>query len=301
MRVVLAGASGLIGSAVRASLGADGHDVVQLVRRPSDRGGEHTWNPAAGHIDPELLAGADAVVCLSGAGVADHRWTDAYKDTLRSSRLGPVSTLARAVAGAGTGVLITASAVGYYGDTGEAEVDESAPSGTGFLARLCADWEAAAAPAQEAGARVVQLRTGIVLTRRGGLVRRLLPIVRLGVAGRVGSGRQFIPWISLADEVGAIRFALEHPLEGPVNLTGPNPARNAEFVAELARLVHRPSLVPVPGSAIRLLLGKELAQEALGGQRAVPAKLLTAGFRHQHEDLTAALSAALTDQGAVSR
>lgn len=294
MRVVLAGASGLIGTALQASLRADGHGVTTFVRHAPDGGDEARWAPERREIQPDALAGADAVVCLSGAGIGDHRWTDSYKNVLRQSRLDSVATLATAMTASDDGprVLLSASAVGYYGDTGDRVVDESAPRGAGFLAELCEDWEAATRPAEEAGIRVAHLRTGLVLSGAGGLVKRLKPIVSLGVAGRLGSGRQYLPWISLADEIGAIRFLLEHEISGPVNLTGPDPVRNAEFVATLARLVHRPAIVPTPAFALRIVLG-EFAQDTLTGQRAVPAALLAAGFTHQHTDLESALRWAL--------
>jgi hypothetical protein len=290
VRIVLAGASGLIGSALRHSLTNAGHDVTVLVRRAPSSVDEKQWAPQDGTLSEETVEHADAIVCLSGAGVADRRWTEGYKRTLRASRLDTVGTIARTMANAGyQGVFLAASAVGYYGDTGDAEIDESAPHGTGFLAELCEEWENACAPAAEAGARVVNLRTGIVLTRKGGLLKRLAPIVRLGVAGRLGSGQQFLPWITLADEIGAIEYLLGHDVHGPVNLTGPNPARNQEFVAALAHLLHRPAVVPVPGFAIKMALG-ELAQDALGGQRALPVTLTESGFVHQHPQLGSALA-----------
>jgi uncharacterized protein (TIGR01777 family) len=294
MHVVLSGASGLIGSALQSSLRADGHPVTTLVRRAPASRDEARWAPELRELNPAVLAGADAVVCLSGAGVAEHRWTDSYKAVLRRSRLESVGTLASAMAGldGGPRVLLSASAVGYYGDTGERVVDESAPGGTGFLAELCADWEAATRPAEDAGIRVAHLRTGLVLCADGGLLKRLKPIVSLGVAGRLGSGRQYMPWISLADELAAIRFLLEHEVSGAVNLTGPEPVRNAELIATLARLLHRPAIVPTPGFALRIALG-EFAQDTLTGQRAVPAKLLAAGFAHQHAALESALRWAL--------
>jgi uncharacterized protein (TIGR01777 family) len=202
--------------------------------------------------------------------------------------------MARAVAAAGVPVFVCASAIGYYGDTGDAVVDESAPAGTGFLADVCVQWEAATAPAAEAGARVANLRTGLVLTRSGGLVQRLLPIARLGAAGKLGDGRQFMPWISLADEIRAIRFVLDRTLTGPVNLVGPAPARNAEFMATVGRLLHRPTVVPAPAFALRAALG-EFASDVLGGQRAVPRALATAGFRHEHDTLDKALTWALAE------
>lgn len=294
MRVVLAGASGLIGSALRASLRADAHSVTTLVRRKPVSTDEVRWTPERGELDPSVLADADAVVCLSGAGVGDHRWSDSYKALLRSSRLDSVGTVATTMAGLTDPprVLVSASAVGYYGDTGECEVDENSPRGVGFLAELCEDWEAATRPAEVAGVRVAHLRTGLVLSAQGGLLKRLRPIVALGIAGRLGSGRQFMPWISLADEVNAIRFVLEHEVSGPLNLSGPRPVRNAELIASLARLMHRPAVLPTPGFALRIALG-EFAQETLAGQRAVPHALLEAGFIHQHADVEAALRWAL--------
>jgi uncharacterized protein len=294
MRVVLAGASGLIGAALRSSLRADGHAVTTLVRRAAALPDEVRWAPERGELDAAALAGADVVVCLSGAGVGEHRWSDSYKAVLRSSRLDSVATVAAAMSGLtdGPSVLLSASAVGYYGDAGELEIDEAAPRGVGFLAEMCEDWEAATRAAQHAGVRVAHLRTGLVLSGDGGLLKRLRPIVRLGVAGRMGTGRQFMPWISLADEIGAIRFLLEHDVSGPVNLTGPDPVRNAEFIATLARLLRRPAFVATPGFALRIVLG-ELAEDALTGQRAVPAKLLDAGFTHQHPDVASALRWAL--------
>lgn len=294
MHVVLSGASGLIGTALTRSLHADGHTVTALVRRPPRSADEVRWEPERGRLEPAALSGADAVVCLSGAGVGDHRWTDSYKAQLLSSRLDTAGTLASTMAGLDDRppVLLSASAVGYYGDTGDREVDESAGPGTGFLAEMCVRWEAATAPAERAGVRVAHLRTGLVLSPEGGLLARLRPIVRLGVGGRLGSGRQFMPWISLADEVGAIRFLLEHEVRGAVNLTGPAPVRNAELVATLAGLLHRPAVLPAPAFAMRIALG-ELAQDALTGQRAVPAVLTSAGYGFEHRDVTAALRWAL--------
>jgi hypothetical protein len=291
MHVVLAGASGLIGTALRGNLVADGHQVTTLVRRTPAGPDEQSWDPAAGQLDAGVLAGADAVVCLSGAAVDGRRWTQRYKNELVLSRTDPVGLLARTLASHPDGprVLLSASAVGYYGDTGARTVDESAAAGTGFLAELCQRWEAAAEPAAVAGVRVVRLRTGLVLSSAGGLLARLRPIVRWGVGGRIGSGEQYLPWISLADEIGAIRLLLEQPVAGPVNLTGPNPSRNADFIAELARQLHRPAVLPAPAFALRAVLG-ELGNDALTGQRAVPAALTAAGYRFAHPTLAAAIS-----------
>lgn len=292
MRVLLAGASGLIGSALVASLRRDGHDARCLVRR-APRAGEFEWHPDRHVVPMAALDGVDAIVCLSGAPIPLRRLVDADRRRLRSSRIDAVRTLAEAGASnKQPPALVTACAVGYYGDTGDTVVDESAPPGTGFVAQMCRDWEAAAAPARDAGARVVSLRSGIVLSGEGGFVARVRPIVWLGVAGRVGSGRQFVPWISLDDEIAAIRFLLDSGLAGPVNLTAPNPVRNAEFVATMARLLHRPAMLAAPAFAVRLALG-ELGAEALGGQRAAPARLSDAGFAFRHSALDDALRVAL--------
>ena len=289
MLVVLAGGSGLIGSALADALRADGHRVRQLVRGAASGSDTVAWDPAAGRLDPAALADADAVVCLSGAGVGDHRWTDEYKAQLRSSRLDTVGTIARTMADAGgPSVLVAASAVGYYGDTGAREVDEDAAPGDTFLAQLCVDWEAAAEPARAAGIRVAQLRTGLVVTRHGGLLSRLSLIGKAGLGGRLGSGQQYWPWISLDDEIRAIRHVLEGELSGPVNLTGPTPVTNAEFTRTLGRVLHRPTPFVVPAFAARVALG-EFATEVLIGQRALPRRLTESGFTFDDRDLEACL------------
>lgn len=293
MQVVLAGASGLLGTALKASLRADGHEVKTLVRHQTDRPGEDSWDPVAGRLDPDFLAGADAVVCLSGVGVADKRWTDAYKRQIVQSRVDSVKTIARTLAEyGGPRVLVCASAVGYYGDTGARTVDEQAGPGDTFLSDVCVQWEAAADPAREAGVRVAHLRTGLVLTRSGGLLKPLSLIVKAGIGGRLGSGAQYMPWIALDDEIAAIRFVLERDVAGPANLTARTPVTNAEFTKTLGSVLRRPTVFPVPGFAARLALG-EFATEALIGQRAVPAKLLDAGFEFRYPDLADALRAEL--------
>jgi uncharacterized protein (TIGR01777 family) len=293
MEVVLAGASGLLGSALRESLRADGHRVKQLVRRPVSEPDVDRWDPAQGLLDPGFLHGADAIVCLSGAGVGAQRWTDSYKQTIRSSRIDSVTTIARTLAEhGGPPVFVAASAVGYYGDTGDREVDESAPPGETFLARVCVDWEAAAEPARAAGVRVAHLRTGLVLAEQGDLLTKLVPQVKAGVAGKLGSGRQYMPWISFADQIAAIRFVLANDIAGPVNIVGPRPVSNAEFTKTLGHVLHRPTVLPVPKFGARLVAG-ELAGEAFIGQRAVPRRLLDAGFGFTHETLEDALRAEL--------
>lgn len=293
MRIVLAGGSGLIGGALGAELRSAGHQVDVLRRRPTSEPGTDTWDPAAGRVDPDFLAGAAAVVCLSGVGVGDHRWTDSYKRKIVQSRVDSVGTLARSLAEhGGPRVLVCASAVGYYGDTGDEVVREDHPSGDTFLSGVCRKWEAAADPARAAGVRVTHLRTGLVLAGDGGMLKRLKPIALLGAAGKLGSGRQYWPWISLADEVAAIRFLVENDLPGPVNLTGPAPVRNTEFMDVLGRVVHRPTVLPAPAFALKAVLG-EFAEDVLTGQNAIPARLTDAGYAFQHQDLEAAMRWAL--------
>jgi uncharacterized protein len=294
MEVVLAGGSGLLGGALKRSLVADGHRVKQLVRHPVSQPDMDSWDPAQALLDPDFLAGADAIVCLSGAGVAARRWTPEYKRTIRSSRVDTVGTIARTLAThGGPPVFVAASAVGYYGDTGEQVTDESGPPGSTFLSRVCVDWEAAAEPARAAGVRVAHLRTGHVLAREGDLMKKLVPLVKAGIAGRLGNGRQYMPWITLADHVAAMRFLLTHDVAGPVNVAGPEPATNAEFMKAMGRVLHRPTVLPAPRFGARLV-GGELADEAFIGQRAVPRKLLDAGFEFAHPVLEDALRVELT-------
>ncbi|UZJ23590.1 TIGR01777 family oxidoreductase [Rhodococcus antarcticus] len=294
MRIVVAGSSGMIGTALVASLRAHDHEVVRLVRRAPAGPDERQWDPASGALDAEALDGAGAVVNLCGVGIGDKRWTGAYKQAVRDSRMGPTDVLAREVVARGVPTLVNASAVGYYGDTGATEVDETAPAGSGFLAEVCRDWEAATAPASEGGVRVVTLRTGLVLSPAGGLLSRLKPIYSLALGGRLGSGRQYYPWISLTDEVAAIRFVIEHDdISGPVNLTGPAPVTNAEFSRALGSALGRPAPWVVPGFAIKLVIGEFAEEGVLEGQRAVPAKLEAHGFTFTHRSVGEAMSAAV--------
>ena len=294
MKVLLAGASGLIGTALTASLRGDGHEVRRLVRRPSAQADEVEWHPDAHELPATALTGVDAAVCLNGVPLQPRPPTRAVKHRLHVSRIDPVRTVAEAIAASEhRPTLIAASAVGYYGDKGEADVDESAPPGSDFFAQLCVEWEAAAEPAREAGARVVSLRTGIVLAPDGGLLKTLRPLVWLGVAGRQGTGRQYLSWVSLVDEVAAIRFLLDSNISGPVNVTAPNPARNGDLIRAVAKLMHRPAAIPVPGFALRAVL-REFADALLGGARALPVKLTAAGFEFQYPELEPALRSALT-------
>jgi uncharacterized protein len=294
VRVVVAGSSGLIGTALVAHLREGGHEVLRLVRRSPAAPDERGWDPAAGRIDPGTFDGADAVVNLNGAGVADRPWSGARRQLLRDSRVVPTEVLAAAVAEHGIPALLNGSAVGYYGDAGGVAIDESAPSGSGFLAGLVRDWEAAAEPARTAGARVLSLRTGLVLSPSGGLLGPLKLLYRFALGGRIGSGNQYMPWISLDDEVGAIRFLAENAtVDGPVNLTGPLPVTNADFTRALAHAVGRPAPLAVPAAVIRTLAGPQGVEMLLYGQRAVPAKLEAAGYRFRHATLDEALAAAL--------
>jgi uncharacterized protein len=298
VKIAVSGASGLIGGALLPALRADGHEVLTLVRRTPRTADEHRWDPQHRRIDPAVLADVDAVISLGGTPIRPRPFTAAYRERLLRSRLDATTTISEALAMVAdpsrARILLSASAVGYYGDTGSRTVTEQDPAGSDFLAQLCAQWEAATAPAEAAGVRVVHLRTGLVLDREAMLVRILGLVFRLGLGGRMGSGRQYWPWISLADEVGAIRHLLTADVSGPVNVTGPAPATNAEFTRELARQVHRPALIPVPAVAIRLALGEFGRSSVLAGQRAMPVRLQECGYRFTHTDLASALRAATT-------
>jgi uncharacterized protein len=296
MRVAITGSSGLIGTALGESLRRDGHQVTPVVRRPPQPG-EIRWDPQAGGggLDPGAFEGIDAVVHLSGAPVAGGRWTKARKLKLRSSRIQTTQVLVSALARAARrpSVLLSGSAVGWYGDTGEREVDESAPAGTGFLATLVTDWEAAAQPARQAGLRVLNLRSGLVLSRRGGILPVLALPFRFGLGARLGPGTQFRSWISITDHVRALRYLLDNAaIDGPVNLTAPAPVTEAELTKELGRALHRPAVLRVPAPVLRVVLG-ELSGELLGSQRVLPRRLLDAGFAFRHADIASALAAEL--------
>ena len=299
MRIAVAGGSGLIGSALVSLLREDGHEVLRLVRRTPRTADEHRWDPQHGRVDPTLLRDVDAVVNLAGTPIRPRPFTAGYKQQLLDSRVDATTTLSEGLAAAAATdpdrprVLLNASAVGYYGDTGDRVVDESAPPGTDFLATVCERWEAATAPAEAAGVRVVVLRTGLVLGRGAMLTKVLGLVFGLGLGGRMGSGHQYWPWISLDDEVGAIRFLLTSAVSGPVNLTAPGPVTNAEFARVLASVLHRPAVLPVPAVAISLGLGEFGRNSVLAGQRAVPEVLADAGYSFTHTELAPALRAAL--------
>ncbi|MFD3457970.1 TIGR01777 family oxidoreductase [Streptomyces sp. NPDC058691] len=298
MRFAITGSSGLIGSALVRSLLADGHEVVRLVRRPPSGPDEARWDPEGGEIDATALEGVEAVVNLAGAGVADHRWTTAYKRTIHDSRVRGTATLAGALAslGAPPRVLVSGSGITAYGDTGDRRVDESTPYGDGFLPGVCRDWEAAAAPARDAGIRTAFARTGLVVSGRGGAWERLFPLFKAGLGGRLGSGRQYWSFISLQDQVAALRHMAGHDaVSGPVNVCAPEPVTNAEVTAAMARVLRRPALFPVPGPVLRTVVG-EFSTDILGSTRAVPRKLLDTGFAFAHPGIDEAIRAALADE-----
>jgi uncharacterized protein (TIGR01777 family) len=299
VRWVVSGASGFIGTALVRSLRADGEDVAVLVRRAPSGVGEYRWDPSRHEIDPAALDGADVVVHLSGAGIGDRRWSDERKQLILSSRVDSTTTLAGEIARRDDGdrprAWLCASAIGYYGDTGEEVVDESAPSGAGFAADVVRRWEASTDAAREAGVRVVNFRSGIVLSPEGATLAKLLPLFKFGVGGTLGSGRQWMSWIALADEIAAIRFlASRDDVDGPVNLTAPEPVRNREFTKALARALHRPAVLPVPPPALRAVFGGFADEGPLASQRVVPARLEAAGFGFAFDDIDAALGAMLS-------
>lgn len=298
MRIAITGASGLIGTALTASLLEDGHQVLHLVRhharsREPDGVVRVHWRPTRAYVDTDALAGVDAVVNLAGAPVGPGRWTTGRRRLIRSSRVQSTRVLAQALAGmdAPPSRLLSASGVNFYGDTGGRVADESTPAGRGFLAEVTRDWERATAPAERAGISVAHLRTGVVLDAHGGLLGTVLPLFRLGLGGRLGSGRQYLSWISVDDEVGAIRFLLERPdVTGPVNLCAPEPVSNAAYTEALGRALRRPVPAAVPAPVMHAVLGAFAQETALIDLRVRPARLLSAGYSFRHSDIDSALS-----------
>ena len=289
MRIAITGASGLLGRATTAHLVAQGHEVLALVRREASGPHERHWDPHAGRIAAPGLADVDAVINFSGAGIADVRWSSERKAELRSSRLNSTTTLAAALdPGGRCQRLLNGSAIGYYGDTGETMVDERTPQGEGFLAQLVADWERAA---HAAPVPTAYLRTGQVLTEEGGFLGKQWLPFRLGLGGRLGSGRQFLSWIHIDDYTRAVAHLLTSTLTGPVNLCAPNPVTNTQFTNAFAQTLHRPALIPMPLPALRLLFGSEMVDEALlSGTRVQPRRLLDQGFTFDHPSLDEALA-----------
>ena len=307
MRIAITGSSGMIGTALASRLREGGNDVYRVVRSDvhagTSRSGtdEIAWSPTDGRIDADAFDGLDGVVNLAGANIGARRWNDRYKKTLRASRLDSTALVARTIAESSRppSVLISASGVNAYGDRGDEVLDESSPTepGAGFLADLCRDWEAAAQPAASAGARVVTTRSGVVFSADDGALRKQLPLFRFGLGARMGSGRQWLSWISLDDEVAAIKHLLTSELRGPVNLTAPQPVTNAEFTKELGRTLGRPTLLRVPTFGPRLVLGAEMADSLLfDSLRVVPKALLDDGFEFRHATVREALAAVVSDR-----
>lgn len=298
-RIVLSGASGLIGSALSAALTARGDHVIHLVRRPPRNAGEVAWEPGR-DLDPAVFDGVDGVVHLAGAGIGDRRWSPEYKETIRRSRVDGTRTLAQALARVSEPVrLVSGSAVGIYGDRGEEVLTEESAPGSGFLADVVRDWEAQTERAARAGHPVALARTGIVLSRQGGAMARVLPLARAGLAGPLGGGTQYWPWMTLPDEVAALMWLLDRPgVTGPINLVSPAPTRQAEFMRLLGAELRRPALLPAPAFALKAALG-EFAGDILASQRVTPPVLLASGFHHAHPDAAAAVRwlAAAGDDG----
>jgi uncharacterized protein (TIGR01777 family) len=296
MDVAVTGSSGLIGPALADRLAGSGHRVLRVVRGTPSGSGQIGWDPEAGRIDAGGLEGLGAVVHLAGAPIARGRWTANSKRRILASRTIGTTLLAQTLAGLDRppAALLSGSAIGYYGDRGDEELTEDSPPGSGFLAEVVRAWEGAAGAAIEAGIRTAFLRTGIVLAAHGGALRRTLPLFRLGLGGRLGSGRQWWSWISLPDEVGAIEHLLTADVAGPVNLTGPAPVTNRRFTDALGEVLHRPTVLPVPAFGPRLVLGRQLADEVVfWSQRVLPRRLETSGYAFRHPTVDVALRAVL--------
>ena len=294
MRVAITGASGLIGSALVDHLRTEGHEVFKLVRHAVQANDEITWDPAAGTIDLNALQGVEGIVHLAGAGVGDHRWSDEYKREILNSRVNGTNTIVQAMTQLDPKprVLVSGSAIGWYGDTADRAVDETAPAGTGFLADVVQAWEAATMPAQAAGIRVVRARTGLVVAKHGGAWARMFPLFKMGIGGKLGNGKQYWSWISLRDEVAALTFCLTNEsIQGAVNLTGPTPQTNADVTKAMGKVMGRPTLFPAPAAALKIALG-EFSTEVLGSSRVLPDVLTNAGFIWQDPTIDDAIRTA---------
>ena len=293
MRIAITGASGLIGTALTAALADAGHDLLHVVRHAPTGSAEVQWDVDAGTIDASALEGVEAIVHLAGENIGQ-RWSDEVRRRVLDSRVNGTRLIAETASGlAGRPVLVCASATGFYGDRGNEIVDEDSVPGQGFLAEVVEAWEAAAEPARAAGLRTVHLRQGIVLSRHGGALERLLTPFKLGTGGRVGNGRQWWSWVSLADTVSAYLFTLDHQLEGPVNVTAPGTVTNRDFTKALARALHRPAIFPLPAAAVKAAFGQMGEEMLLAGQRVAPRKLEAAGFTFAQPDIDSGLAAAL--------
>jgi uncharacterized protein (TIGR01777 family) len=291
-RIAISGSSGLIGSALVGHLKSEGHTVQRLVRRTPIAPDEVQWDPQTGYVDLSALEGVDAVIHLAGIGVGDKRWTKKYKSEILNSRLLGTTAIAKAVAQLKPQVFISASAIGWYGESGNRAVVETDRVGDDFLAAVCREWEAAADLAGDL--RTVKIRTGLVLDPTGGALGKMLPLFRLGFGGKLGSGKQWWSWITLHDQLRAIDFALTNPISGPVNLTSPNPVTNQEFTSALARALHRPAVFPAPAIALKIALGG-FSSEVLGSKKVIPRVLQEAGFTWDYPHITDALNLLVQD------
>ena len=293
--IVIAGASGTIGTALEKYLLEKGNSVKRLVRRGESNDSEIFWDPKNNKLDPKRLTGIDAVVNLAGVGIGDKKWSQKRMDQILQSRIKATELLSETLSGLksdnGPAVLINASAIGYYGSTGTTRITEETKQGEGFLALVCSEWEKSTREAEKAGIRVAHARTGVVLSSSGGLLKRLLPLFKLGIGGQIGSGKQMMSWISLRDEISAISWMLEKEIEGAVNLVSPEPASNLEFTKTLGSLLKRPTILKVPTAALNLLYGKQLVEELmLSSQSVFPKKLLDNNFSFLDASLKDALS-----------
>ena len=293
--IVIAGASGTIGTALEKYLLEKGNSVKRLVRRSESNDSEIFWDPKNNKLDPKRLTGIDAVVNLAGVGIGDKKWSQKRMDQILQSRIKATELLSETLSGLksdnGPAVLINASAIGYYGSTGTTHITEETKQGEGFLALVCSEWEKSTREAEKAGIRVAHARTGVVLSSSGGLLKRLLPLFKLGIGGQIGSGKQMMSWISLRDEISAISWLLEKEIEGAVNLVSPEPASNLEFTKTLGTLLKRPTILKVPTAALNLLYGKQLVEELmLSSQSVFPKKLLDNNFSFLDASLKDALS-----------
>ena len=297
MKILISGSSGLIGTAATTALKSDGHNVVHLVRPgKTTNPGDIQWDPMRATVDVAGLEGIDVVIHLSGAGIADGRWTEERKQLLRSSRIDTTRVLVDSLSRLKQKprLLIVASAIGYYGSRGDEILTESSTTGTDFLALVCRDWEAEASRAAERGIRTVMLRSGVVLSGKGGALPKMLPPFKLGVGGRLGSGQQWMSWIAIEDVVGIIRHAVAHEqVSGPVNVVAPNPVRNEEFTRLLAGMLHRPAIFPAPAFVLRLAMGEMADAVLLSSDRVKPEQMLAAGYKFRFEILEPALRAAV--------
>jgi uncharacterized protein (TIGR01777 family) len=291
-RIAISGSSGLIGTALVGHLKSEGHTVQRLVRRAPVASDEVQWDPQTGFVDLAALAGVDAIIHLAGVGVGDKRWTKKYKSEILNSRLLGTTTIAKAVAELKPQVFISASAIGWYGESGNRAVVETDRVGDDFLAAVCREWESAADLAGDV--RTVKIRTGLVLDPTGGALGKMLPLFRLGFGGKLGSGKQWWSWITLHDQIRAIVFALENPIAGAVNVTSPNPVTNQEFTSALARALHRPALFPAPAIALKIALGG-FSSEVLGSKKVIPHVLQEAGFTWDYPHITEALNQLVQD------